>query len=486
MFSSSCDYTVTDVTTNQSRSTCPTSVSGSSVTIETNGLSIRAGDTVHVGASDVENAPSSGSQTLSVSTSSDSAASTSFSLVAASPVSGVSVSLSTNVAGASGVDYTAGFTTSTTGALDPNNGTITLSTSGATVFADDCGYTLTDVTTNQSTTTCPTDYSGSAVTISTGINIRAGDTVQVGAVEVENAPSSGLQTLSVSTSSDLTASTSFSLVAGSHVSGVSVALTSNAAGASGVDYTVGFTTSATGALDPTNGTIIISTSGPTAFSSNCNYTLTDVTTNQSTTTCPTVVSGSTVTIDTGGLTIHDGDTVQVGAVEVQNAPSSGSQTLSVSTSSDLAASTSFSLVAASPVSGVSVSLSTSAAGANGVDYTVGFATSTTGALDPNNGTITLSTSGATVFADELRLHADRRHVEPVDDDVPDQRVGIDGHDRHGRSHHPRQRHRARREPTRSRTRRPAARRPSPCRPRRTSPRARRSPSWRRAPCRAFR
>ncbi len=76
-------------------------------------------------------------------------------------VSGVSVSLSTNAAGATEVDYTVGFTTSATGALDPNTGTITLSTSGSTSFPSNCSYTVTDVTTGQSTTTCPTGSAGS-------------------------------------------------------------------------------------------------------------------------------------------------------------------------------------------------------------------------------------------------------------------------------------------------------------------------------------
>ena len=67
------------------------------------------------------------------------------------------------------MDYTAAFTTSATGALDSNNGTITLSTSGSTGFPSNCSYTVTDVTTGQSTETCPTSASGSTVTISAGV-----------------------------------------------------------------------------------------------------------------------------------------------------------------------------------------------------------------------------------------------------------------------------------------------------------------------------
>ncbi len=173
------------------------------------------------------------------------------------------------------------------------------------------------------------------------------------------------------------------------VSGVSVSLSTSAAGATEVDYTAGFTTSSTGALTANTSTISISTSGPTEFVDSCNYTVTDTTTAASSTACPTSVPSSTVTITTP-INIHHGDHVTVQAVEVVNSPSTGSQTLTVSTSADLAGTTNFSLVAPSPVSGVSVSLSTVAAGATEVDYTAAFTTSSsTGALDLDNGTITL-------------------------------------------------------------------------------------------------
>ncbi len=396
VFADNCSYTVTDVTTGASTNTCPTSVSGSTVTITT-GINIHHGDSVKVQAVEVVSSPSTGSQNMTVSTSSDLAASTTFSLVAASPVTGVSVSLSTPAAGATEVNYIAGFTTSSTGALDLNNGTITLSTSGSTDFTDDCSYALDDVTTNQTTTTCPTGVSGSSVTIETGgINIRGGDTVQVTAVEVANAPSTGSQSFTVSTSSDLPASATFSLVAASPVTGVSVSLSTTAAGATEVDYTAGFTTSSTGALDLNYGTITLSTSGSTDFPDNCSYVLTDVTTNQSTTTCPTGVSGSSVTLEMGGISIRGGDTVHVTAVEVASAPSTGPQNLTVSTSSDLPASTSFSLVPASPVSGLSVKLSVTTVGSKS-KYTVAFTTSATGALDQDYGTITLVGPSGTVF-----------------------------------------------------------------------------------------
>jgi hypothetical protein len=397
-FVDSCNYTVTDTTTAASSTACPTSVPSSTVTL-TAPINVHHGDRVTVQAIEVASSPSTGSQTLTVSTSADLAGTTNFSLVAASPVSGVSVSLSTLAAGATEVDYTAGFTTSpSTGALDSNNGTITLSTSGSTVFVDSCNYTLDDVTSNQSTTTCPTEVPGSSVTLSAGgLNIRAGDTVHVTAVQVANAPTTGSQTFTISTSSDTAATTSFSLVAAGSVSGVSVSLSTTAAGASEVDYTAAFTTSSsTGALDSNNGTITLSTSGSTVFVDSCNYTLDDVTSNQSTTTCPTEAPGSSVTLSAGGLNIRAGDTVHVTAVQVANALTTGSQTFTVSTSSDLSSDAPFSLVAASPVTGVSVKLSVTTVSLKS-KYTVSFTSSATGALDPNNGTITFVGPSGTVF-----------------------------------------------------------------------------------------
>ncbi len=394
-FPSNCAYTVTDVTTSQSVTTCPTGSAGSSVTISA-GVAVNANDSVKVVANQVANASATGSKTLTVSTSSDLAASTTYSLVAASPVSGVSASLSTNAVGATEVNYTVGFKASATGALDPNNGTITLSASGSTAFPSNCAYSVTDTTTSQEAQTCPTSDTGSSVTISAAITINAGDSVKIVVNQVGNASATGSKTLTVSTSSDLAASTTYSLVAASPVSGVSASLSTNAAGATEVNYTVGFKASATGALDPNNGTITLSASGSTAFPSNCAYSVTDTTTSQEAQTCPTSDTGSSVTIS-AAITINAGDSVKIVVNQVGNASATGSKTLTVSTSSDLAASTTFSLVAASPVTGVSVSLSTAAAGATEVDYTVGFTASPTGALDPNNGTITLSTSGTTAF-----------------------------------------------------------------------------------------
>jgi hypothetical protein len=245
-------------------------------------------------------------------------------------VSGVSVGLSSAAAGATEVDYTAAFTTSSTGALDSSNGTITLSTSGSTSFASDCSYTVTDVTTGKSGLgVCPTASSSSAVTITTGgISVGAGDTVHVLAPEVANAPSTGSQSFSVSTSSDLASSTTFSLVAANPVSGVSVSLSKTGAGVQ-AKYKVTFTTSVTGALDGTFGQIELTGPKGTKFASSCSYTVIDHTTH--------------LKAYFLGVRVGAGDEVTVKTPLARNSKKVGSQTLSVWTSSDLVATGSFTL-----------------------------------------------------------------------------------------------------------------------------------------------
>jgi hypothetical protein len=262
-------------------------------------------------------------------------------------VSGVSVVLSTNAAGASEVDYTAAFTTSSTGALDPSSGTITLSTSGTTSFASDCSYTVTDVTSGKSgVQACPTASASSSVTITTGgISIGAGDTVHVLAPEVVNAPSAGSQTFSISTSSDLASSTSFSLVAASPVTGVTVKLSNTVAGVK-AKYTVGFTASATGALDGTFGQITLFGPKGTKFPAACTYSVIDRTTGLKGSACGASGAANAqpdVLLYFLGVGVGAGDQVTVKTPLVRNSKKVGSQTMSVWTSSDLVATGTFTL-----------------------------------------------------------------------------------------------------------------------------------------------
>jgi hypothetical protein len=123
--------------------------------------------------------------------------------VAASAVSLVTVKLSVTTHGKAS-KYTVAFTTSATGALDPNNGTITFVGPSGTVFPGNCTYVVTDVTTGSSSTACPSSVQASGVVISNpGLSIGADNKVSVTVAKVKNAKTTGKKTLSVSTSSDL-------------------------------------------------------------------------------------------------------------------------------------------------------------------------------------------------------------------------------------------------------------------------------------------
>jgi hypothetical protein len=93
-----------------------------------------------------------------------------------------------------------------------------------------------------------------------------------------NAAVVGAHTLRVWTSKDSAGSANYRLVPrGGAISGLSVSVTPNIAGAAGTTYTVGFNTSATGALVAGAGTITV-TAAPGTKLPNCAL-VTDLTTN---------------------------------------------------------------------------------------------------------------------------------------------------------------------------------------------------------------
>src|SRR5207302_1605907 len=116
--------------------------------------SIAAGDGVRVAANDTANPVStSAGDVVSVSTSSDTVAANTptYSITAAQALASPSVSLSSTAAGATHVTYTVAFTTSSTGALVPGYGTITLAAPAGTAFSTNGGnYLITDTTTSLS------------------------------------------------------------------------------------------------------------------------------------------------------------------------------------------------------------------------------------------------------------------------------------------------------------------------------------------------
>ena len=400
---------------NDGSSWCPTSgggtrqVTGVVVRTGQGGTLIPANTPVELTLTDVTNTTTTGAQSLSVSTSSDTTVGTgAFSLSTSQALSGVSVVVSTPAAGATHVDYTIGFTTSATGALASNYGTITFTGPVGTAFSSSC---VPFATPNESTQWCPTSGTGTrqvtGVVYGPGsvptIPIAANTPLELTLREVTNTSSTGAQSLSVATSSDTAASGSYSLTPALAVGGVSVSLSSQAAGATHVDYTIGFTTSASGWLADGTGTLTFTGPVGTAFSASSCVAL--FVPNDGSSWCPTSgagtrqMTGVVVRTGQGGTLIPANTPLELTLRDVTNTTTTGALSLSVSTSSDTTPGTGvLSLTASHAVSGVSAVVSTPAAGATHVDYTIGFTTSATGALASNYGTITFTGPVGTEFS----------------------------------------------------------------------------------------
>ena len=219
-----------------------------------------------------------------------------------SSVTQPSVTLSSNAAGATGATYTIDFMTSADADIQPG-GSITLIASPGTVWPSpnfegfSCSYSLSDSTTSGGSFSCPSlgvAEDGAGVSIAVPNLIEGGDQLSLAVTGVTNpgaGPGDGSQTLTASTSTDITPVVSQAYtVSGSPTSSSAVASTSlspstAAAGAEGVTYNVGFTTSDTGTL--TGGSSAVNLVAPpgTIFGAcptgcgdgNATYTFTDLT-----------------------------------------------------------------------------------------------------------------------------------------------------------------------------------------------------------------
>ncbi len=339
------------------------------------------------------------------------------------------VALSSSVADESPVTYTVGFTASS---AIPAGGSITVVGPAGTVWPNsNSSYVLTDATTSSGSFSSASSNSssdpgtdiynwlngprGAAITVGVPNAIDAGDHLSLAISGVVN-PGAGTDTLSVLTSADPTAfkSGSYTITDAGKVSKPTVSLSSSAAGANGVTYTIVFTTSSTGAV-PAGGSItLVAPSGtiwPDLRTANA-YVLTDATTSSG-----SFTNASSTTFGDPGTNIYnwiDGNRGAAVTIGIPNAidagdhlslvvtsvvnPAAGSDNLSVSTSTDSESSTSgtYTVSSAAQVSQPSVSLSSNAAQATGVIYTVGFKPSSAGAI-PAGGGITVAAPAGTVL-----------------------------------------------------------------------------------------
>ena len=178
------------------------------------------------------------------------------------------------------------------------------------------------------------------------------------------------------------------------VSNVSVSPTSTAAGAT-TNWTIGFTTSSTGALAYPGASVTVALPAGVSLGSFQGGSVTDTTTgNPLSNSCS---GGTTMTCSFDyGYSANAGDVLSVVLTDVTNPTSTGSVSTTVSTSSDTqGVSKSVTITAAKAVSNVSVSPTSTAAGAT-TNWTIGFTTSTTGALAYPGASLTVALpSGAT-------------------------------------------------------------------------------------------
>ena len=207
------------------------------------GVSIAAGDTVHVSAYAVSNPPAAGSGTFSVSTSSDVApASKSLTIKAAASVGNATVSTTNSSAGAQGTKVTVGFKAS--GALTSGNsisyyyyarGYVRLTAPAGTSFSQS-GYTVTDGSASESapSTVNPEGLGNNVVDvfIPSNVPVAAGDKVQVTVNNVTNpANESSSAKFGITTSSDVTTvEKGFEITAAAAVTGLTVSAAPSTAG----------------------------------------------------------------------------------------------------------------------------------------------------------------------------------------------------------------------------------------------------------------
>ena len=220
--------------------------------------------------------------------------------------------------------------------------------------------------------------------------------------EVTNPTSTGSTSTSVSTTSDTKAATaSVTLTPANSVKSVSATSTSTAAGAK-ADWTVGFTTSATGGIPAADGSVSVTLPSGTELGSSNTDTcvVTDTTTSNIVSEGNFSTSGTTETcsFNTGSGVIA-GNVLSVALNAVTNTTTTGSASVSVVTSADTKAATaSVSITTANAVSGLTVVPSSTAAGAQ-TTWTANFTTSATGALEYSaDSAVTITLPTGTTFA----------------------------------------------------------------------------------------
>jgi hypothetical protein len=271
-----------------------------------------------------------------------------------------------------------------------------------TTFGSSFGGTVTDTyrdgltestdcrNTSGTTVVCSFDFGNPVV--------NAGDQLSVVLTDVINRTATGSAKTTVSTSSDtVTATKSVTLTRAHAVANLSATPASTAASAT-TDWTIGFTTSSTGALPYPDSTVTVTFPTGTTLGSFQGGTVTDTTTGDPLSDDCSDAGGTTVvcTLNEGG-SVNAGDGLSVDLTDVTLPTTTGSSTLLVSTSADTKAATAaFTVTPAQAVSNLSTNPASTAAGAK-TDWTVGFNTSSTGVLPYSGSAVTVALPAGTTF-----------------------------------------------------------------------------------------
>ncbi|MHB8263597.1 MAG: beta strand repeat-containing protein [Acidimicrobiales bacterium] len=319
---------------------------GLSVSVSNNGSSVGQivlprlvvkNDSLTVIISGVTNPPA-GSNTLSVSTSSDTvpAISTPYTTVTPTAMSIASVKVSSQIARALGVTYGLAATTSSTGSLTDGQGRIYISAGNGSVLPSSASsYNIVDNTTPSGTGKAANVTAfGSNAVITVNNTIASGDFISLSISGAANPPTTGADPITIWTSSDLIPTTysSLSMTQATSPANPNMYMSSSNVDQSGVTYTIDFNTSSSGALGADASSITLVAPPDTNFSS-ANIIATDDTSGQSLGPMSSVkLSGgfSMITLYVAS-DVAPSSTVTITISSVTNPPTMGKFILSTST-----------------------------------------------------------------------------------------------------------------------------------------------------------
>ena len=302
---------------------------------------VAAGDHLRVTFNGITNPSTPGNYTVSVSTTSDTAAVTSsqFNVAAANQLNTVGLTNASPSPGAGArTRYQADFNVSATGGLSgAANSNVTVTFPSGTTFGGYVSGQVLDTTSSQSVGSCgnPTGLTIVCGLFSSG-TVAAGDHLRVTFNGITNTSSVGSHTVNVSTTSDTSPVTSgpFNVAAANQLGTLTLALDSQAAGVA-TKWVADFNASATGGMSgAANSNITVTFPSGTGFGSYTSGQVLDTTTSQSVGSCGNE-SGLTIVCGLfSSATVAAGDHVRVTFNGITNPSGAGPYTVDVSTTSD--------------------------------------------------------------------------------------------------------------------------------------------------------